>query len=77
MLERATKNHRPAPAFGPVACGENEDSSWARGELRSSGRRGRSPSGKLDLRAFEDPDENFVRLVNSALPGSGKNLRSL
>ncbi len=28
---------------GPVACGENEDSSQARGELRTRGRRGRSP----------------------------------
>jgi hypothetical protein len=36
---------------GPVACGENEDSSRARGELRSRGRRDRSPSGNLDLRA--------------------------
>jgi hypothetical protein len=48
----------------PVACGENEDSSRARGELRSGGRRGRSPSGNLDLRGFEDSDENFVQLVN-------------
>jgi hypothetical protein len=23
------------------------------------------PSGNLDLRGFEDPDENFVQLVNS------------
>ena len=56
----------------PVACGENEDSSKARGESRSRGRRGRSPSGNLDLRGFEDPVKNFVQLVNSvpSLPGS-------
>ena len=52
---------------GPVASGENEDSSWARGELRRRGRRGRSPSGNLDLRGFEDLDENFVQLVNSVI----------
>src|SRR4029453_19155087 len=45
---------------GPVACGENEDSSRARGELRGRGRRGRSPSGNLDLWGLEDSDENFV-----------------
>ena len=49
-------------------CGENEDSSRARGELRSKGRRGRSPSGNLDLRGFEDPNENFVQLVNNVPP---------
>jgi len=48
-----------------VAYGENDDSSFARGELRSSGCRYRSPSGNLDLRRFEDSDENFVYLVNS------------
>jgi hypothetical protein len=49
---------------GPVACGENEDSSQARGELRSRGRRGRLPSGNLDLWGLEDSDEKFVQLVN-------------
>jgi hypothetical protein len=31
---------------------------------------GRSPSGNLDLGAFEDPNENFVQLVNSVPPHS-------
>jgi hypothetical protein len=43
---------------------ENEDSSQARGELRSRGRRGRLPSGNLDLWGLEDSDEKFVQLVN-------------
>ena len=64
--ERSVANGTPKrEPSGPVACGENEDSSRARGELRSKGRRGRSPSGNLDLRGFEDPNENFVQLVNS------------
>jgi hypothetical protein len=50
---------------GPFTCGENEDSSWTRGELRSRGCRDRSPSGNLDLRGLEDFKENFVHLVNS------------
>ena len=50
---------------GPFTCGENEDNSWARGELWSSSCRDRSPSGNLDLRGFEDSNENFVHLVNS------------
>src|SRR5439155_23517124 len=48
-----------------LACRENEDSSRARGELRNRGRRGRSASVNLDFRGFEDPNENFVQLVNS------------
>ena len=67
--ERSVANGTPKrEPSGPVACGENEDSSRARGELRSRGRRGRSPSGNLDLRGFEDPNENFVQLVNSVMP---------
>jgi hypothetical protein len=62
MHANGTPKREPS---GSVACGENEDSSRARGELRSRGRRGRSPSGNLDLRGFEDPNENFVQLVNS------------
>ena len=50
---------------GPVACGENEDSSRARGELRLGVAEGRSPSGNFYLRGFEDPNENFVQLVHS------------
>ena len=62
--ERSIANGTPKrESSGPVACGENEDSSRARGKLRSRGR-GRSPSGNLDLRGFEDPNENFVQLVN-------------
>jgi len=64
--ERSVANGTPKrEPSGPVACGENEDSSWARGELRSRGRRGRSPNGNLDVRGFEDSNENFVQLVNS------------
>jgi hypothetical protein len=64
--ERSVANGTPErEPSGPVACGENEDRSWARGELRSRGRRGRSPSGNLDFQGFEDPNENFVQLVNS------------
>ena len=64
--ERSVANGTPKrESSGPVTCGENEASSRARGELRSRGRRGRSPSGNLDLRGFEDPNENFVQLVNS------------
>jgi hypothetical protein len=64
--ERSIPNGTPEwEPSGPVACGENEDSSRARGELRSRGRRDCSPTGNLDLRGFEDPDENFVQLVNS------------
>ena len=62
--ERSIANGTPKrEPSGLVACGENEDSSRARGKLRSRGR-GRSPSGNLDLRGFEDPNENFVQLVN-------------
>jgi len=62
--ERSIANGTPKrEPSGQVACGENEDSSRARGKLRSRGR-GRSPSGNLDLRGFEDPNENFVQLVN-------------
>jgi hypothetical protein len=57
-----------AGAVGAVACGENEDSSRDRGELRDTGHRGRSPSGNLDLWDFEDPNENFVQLLNSVPP---------
>jgi hypothetical protein len=53
---------------GPFTCGENEDSSWARGELRSSGCRDRSPNRHLDLRRFKDPNEKFVHLVTSVPP---------
>ena len=56
-----TPNVRPIKA---------KDSSRARGELRSKGRRGRSPSGNLDLRGFEDPNENFVQLVNTSQSAS-------
>ena len=64
--ERSVANGTPKrEPSGPVAWGENEDSLRARGELRGRGRRDRSPSGNLDLRGFEDPDENFVQLVNS------------
>ena len=63
--ERSVANGTPKRELsGLVACGENEDSSRARGELRSRGRRGRSPSGNLDFLGFEDPNENFVQLVN-------------
>ena len=63
--ERSIANGTPKrESSGPVACGENEDSSRARGKLRSRGR-GRSPSGNLDLRGFEDPFKNFVHLVNN------------
>jgi len=41
-------------------------SSWARGKLRSGGRRDRSPDGNLDFRGgFEDPNGNFVHLINT------------
>ena len=40
-------------------------------ERFASMRRGRSPSGNFDLRGFEDPDENFVELVNS-VPHPGR-----
>jgi hypothetical protein len=64
--ERSIANGTPKrESSGPVACGENEDSSRARGELRNRGCRDRSPSGNLDLWSFEDPDENFVQLINS------------
>ena len=64
--ERSIANGTPKrESSGPVACGENEDSLRARGELRRRGRRGRPPSGNLDLWGFEDPNENFVQLVNS------------
>lgn len=49
----------------PVTCGQSEDSSRARGELRSGSRRGRPSSRHLDLWGFEDPLEDFVHLVNS------------
>src|SRR4029077_10429014 len=72
--ERSIANGTPKrESSGPVACGENEDSSRARGELRRRGRRSRSPSGNIDLRGFEDPDENFVQLVNS-VPNPNPNL---
>ena len=64
-VANGTEKRKPS---GPFAYGENEDSSFARGESRSSGCRDRLPSGNLDLRRFEDPDENFVYLVNS-VPG--------
>ena len=66
-VANGTEKRKPS---GPFAYGENEDSPFARGELRSSGCRDRSPSGHLDLRCFEDPDENFVYLVNSVPYGS-------
>jgi hypothetical protein len=50
---------------GPIASGQNEDSSRACGELRSRGRRCRSPRRNLDFRGFEDPNENFVQFINS------------
>ena len=46
---------------------ENGDNSTARVEVRSNGRRDRSPSGNLDVRGFEDPNQNFVQLANSVL----------
>ena len=71
--ERSDANGTPKrESSGPVTYGENEDSSRARGELRSRGRRGRSPSGNLDFRGFEDPNENFVQLVNSVPQPSSK-----
>ena len=67
--ERSDANGTPKrESSGPVTYGENEDSSRARGELRSRRRRDRSSSGNLDLRGFEDPNENFVQLVNSVMP---------
>jgi len=72
--ERSIANGTPKrESSGPVACGENEDSSSARGELRSRSRRGRSPSGNLDLWGFEDPNENFVQLVNG-VPNPGPSI---
>ena len=67
-VANGTEKRKPS---GPFTYGENEDSSFARGELRSRGCRDRSPSGNLDLRRFEDPDENFVHLVNSVPTPSG------
>ena len=56
--ERSIANGTPKrEPSGPVACGENENRSRARGELRSRGGRGRPPSGNLDLRGFEDPNQ--------------------
>ena len=57
-----TEERKPS---GPFACDENEVSPFARGELRSRDCRDRPPSGNLDLRSFEDPNEDFVHLVNS------------
>src|SRR4029434_7588153 len=73
--EQSITNGTPKrESSGPVACGENEDSSRARGELRGRGRRGRSPSGNLDLWGLEDSDENFVhssqqRYISSYIQG--------
>src|SRR5437899_2340574 len=67
--ERSVANGTPKrESSGPVAGGENEDS---RGLVKNYGvkvRRGRSASVNLDFQGFEDPDENFVQLVNSVPP---------
>jgi hypothetical protein len=59
----ATSGTPKRQSSGPVACGENEDSSRARGELRGRVAEVARQVG-ISTRGFEDPNENFARLVN-------------
>jgi hypothetical protein len=54
-------------AFLKVVCGENEDSSRARAELRSGESRRSLDKRESRPWGFEDPNENFVQLVNSVI----------
>ena len=66
--ERSVANGTPKrEPSGPVVCGEKSPKT-VRVLVENYGVRTAemsSPTGNLDLRGFEDPDENFVQLVNS------------
>jgi hypothetical protein len=53
-----------------TARGQSEDRSGPSGGLWRAHRRGRSPSGYLDIWSFKDSDTKFVQLVNSVPHGA-------